>query len=265
MKLVSSLAWGIAIALSVAAGGCNGIVQVENGGAGCPAEIVDGQACSNDGAACKGGAAGKCEIEYACTSGTWQPKSSSCTTPCEDADYGESCLTVGETCGSYGECGGSEATCLADHTWDVTYYDDACCYEECNCDPFYCPEVPATEGQSCDPCSEASACGYVIETPCGTQEVTTACGQDYLWHETTPPASCNCAYYENEGACGGDPKCRFLAGGCEAPNLAQPGCFPAVDCSDQAPCPDGTVCTAVNANKCVADPCIECVAVSLCL
>jgi hypothetical protein len=264
----SLLLAALALAMSFASitAGCNGNVIVSGKGPGdpkCPATFPDGQACSAEGAQCAYDAA-ECELTFECVAGQWAVEPAECATPCLGGDPGSACVTVGESCDLGDECSHETWSCAADHTWSVAYSDggDPCCYGECGCEPFYCPETFPLEGESCNTCPD-NPCEYLMDTPCGPQQVTLTCGEDYLWH-AAPPA-CDCSAHLDPESCEADPACRFLSPGCDDPSLDKGGCFAKADCSADVGCPDGKACTTVNANICTIDPCVTCMAVSLCL
>lgn len=252
--------------LSALAAGCKGTVLVDGGNPTCPATFPDGQTCSDEGLTCTYEAAG-CDLVYACDGQSWGTPTSACDTPCMGGSPDSACVQVGETCGFGEGCYYEEWNCQADHTWDV-WYDDGgvdCCYGECECNPYYCPDVLPEEGAYCDPCWEGAYCEYRVFTACGDQAIALSCAPDYTWVTTLPATPCDCTAYPTVEECEADPACRFLMGGCEAPDLEAVGCFPKNDCAADMPCQAGATCTQVNANLCTIDPCIECAVVSLCL
>lgn len=257
----------LGISLASLAAGCKGTVLVNGEDPSCPASFPDGQACSASGLTCSYEAAG-CDLVYECDGDSWRIHDSACAGSCPGGSQGDACLEVGDFCGFGEGCSYEEWECLADHTWNVVYYDEGgdCCYGECECYP-YCPDVAPEEGAYCDPCWDGPFCTFGVTTACGEQSVSMECGADFTWHVVEPPPACDCSAHVFVEDCEADPACRYLTGGCEAPSLEQEkgGCFPKTDCSADVPCPEGTACTTVNANTCTFDPCIECTTVSLCL
>jgi hypothetical protein len=264
MSYPSRLLLALVVFLAGLAAGCNGDVVVSGNDAKCPAAFPDGQACSAEGARCAYEAA-KCELTFECAAGQWAVQPSECESPCLGGAPGSACVKVGETCGFGEGCDHEDWSCSADHTWAVAYSDggDDCCHGECGCDPHYCPESLPLEGESCITCPD-NPCEYEVDTACGAQKATASCGEDYAWH-VTAPAGCDCGVHSTPEACEGETSCRFLSPGCDAPSLDKGGCFPKADCSDEMPCSEGKFCTPVNANICTFDPCVTCMAVSLCL
>lgn len=116
----------------------------------------------------------------------WQNASATCSppgVPCEAAEHGDPCDLVGDSCGEGFECGWVDKYCQPDHTWAVDEYHDDCCYDDCFCEPYYCPtELPAA-GASCDPCFDASYCEYFVDSPCGPLLMVAGCDTyDFTWH-----------------------------------------------------------------------------------
>jgi hypothetical protein len=243
--------------------GCKGNVI---GGAGgttqnppeCPAQPSIGEPCSADDGPCNYEVA-SCVAGVVCNGGVWEAEPSDCATECGNSSGGGVCLTVGESCYLGGECGGQGWDCMEDHYWSITYYDELCCNNPVN----ECPVALPVDGDYCDICSDVQKCEYTVETPCGPQPASVVCGpDDGMWHVALQPAPCDCGVYDTFEACSADPGCRYLSGGCD---LDVGGCFPALDCGADGPCPAGTTCTSGTANDCGLDPCVECVAVSVCL
>lgn len=257
------------------AAGCKGTVVTPGSGSGkdepsrpailipCPETTPDYGPCEGEGQVCGLQVSG-CEIRFTCVGGEWSSPESSCTEECGAGTYGSPCLELDDSCTLGSECGGSYWYCTAEHTWSESIYDDPCCYEECQCDPYYCPPSPPAEGDYCDPCYDSYDCGYELFTTCGPKLISASCGDDYAWHVQVPPP-CTCGDHPTVEECQADPECRYLSGGCDEPTLSAGGCFPAADCSVDNPCSDGAVCTTVNANDCGLDACVECIAANLCL
>jgi hypothetical protein len=253
------------VSLFPLAAGCQNNVTVAGHDPRCPADFPDGRGCTDDGLTCTYQALG-CDIVYECTGDQWSSPSSDCTTPCAGGNPDSACLIAGEICSFGDQCYYEEWNCTDTHTWDVFYGDsgDECCYGECGCDPSYCAPSPPEPGSSCDPCFDSVFCSWELITPCGMQVVDAECTGDFTW-QVSDVAPCDCSFHQTVEECEADTTCRYLTGGCEAPSLDQPGCFPKTDCSADVLCPDGKTCTAVNANVCSIDPCIECSAATLCL
>jgi hypothetical protein len=125
-----------------------------------------------------GYAGGGCE-EYA----VWIPTSASCpnAVDCEVASDGDICALPGDYCGLGDECSYTDKWCGDDHRWTVSYWEDDCCFDECYCDPYYCPSTPPATGDYCDPCYDAEGCFYETASPCGPLTTHASCGPDYSW------------------------------------------------------------------------------------
>lgn len=251
--------------LLLSAAGCRGTTSGEGGGGStgsdplCPIDLSLGELCSPEGEQCVYDGGG-CTINALCADGTWVVDSSTCVTECGTGESGGYCAVVGDACISGYDCGARQWECKSDHTWWVKNVAGPCCGS-----PVHeCPAQMPIDGSPCDPCSDLAPCAYSVFTACGEQEAQLQCAQGGVWEVLVAP-SCDCAAHATIDACSADPGCRYLSGGCDAPTLDAGACFPLLDCSGDIPCPDGTLCTAVNANDCGIDPCVQCVSVSVCL
>ncbi|MFT3767026.1 MAG: hypothetical protein QM820_16130 [Minicystis sp.] len=258
-------AWMAALVLVgagfITAAGCNGSVAIT---AGCPVSKPElGSACDATSASCTY-QDGTCTVSFSCTADhVWFASNPTCEpipVPCEDAHDGDFCLVPGESCGDLGECGGQTTDCGDDHRWMTTYYDDFCCGA-----PFGCPEQLPVAGQVCDPCTDASGCGFPAD--CGT--VYADCGDDGFWHTyldgDCPMITDPCKMHFAEDECGADPTCRWLVPGCSQPALPQAGCFAIDECTPGG-CGPFATCEQVEIDPCYKKGCDACsTGTSVCL
>jgi hypothetical protein len=122
------------------------------------------------------GSGGDCEILL-----QWQHGDATCTQPpvaCSEAQDGDPCAFVGESCGEGYDCGWTDKYCQEDHTWSVSEY-----FDDCSCEPYYCPPTLPESGQLCDPCYDSSYCEYVVDSPCGPLIHFAGCDElDWTWY-----------------------------------------------------------------------------------
>jgi hypothetical protein len=180
----------------------------------CPSTVVEGGSCSTDGQACTLPTDDGCQQSWYCgvvpgqppgrpgaegPASIWQYTGTVCPTqpvPCLEAHDGDACPVVGETCSYSDECSGMEAVCTGNGTWQLSYWDDECCYDECcydECCGYYgaeCPSAIPTQGEWCDPCEYSEPCSFEVETECGPQAVDAWCSYDDFSWFVSDPAPC---------------------------------------------------------------------------
>ncbi len=234
------------------AAACGSEVDVQSDGSsdGCPsAAPAPGDACGAPRSCGYGDT--YCGATFECVAGAWQSTSPPCNPPppdlCTDVPPTGPCFTPGMTCTYDDVCEPDVVTCVGGQ-WVMSI--GGCV----NPPPpeLECPLAPPLSG---DPCFVFGTCSYLVETPCGPQELLAECdGLAFSLVEPTcpdPPPPGPCPGYLTPESCWADLACRWLTPGCGDPPLPAAGCFTAEDCAPGG-CPDGTSCQLASAD------CVSC-------
>ncbi len=260
----------VATAGAIAAGGC---FTNDATFADCPAaQPATGDGCTDDGATCNYGSDG-CgnEVTFGCDGSTWSPELTAVACnppppvecPMDLPINNDPCPEVGLTCDYPDGIGSSLSARCSDTGWEV---DEPIGNPP---PPTQCPIDVPFAGMGCGEQSLPAICGYLVETPCGTEPVVFDCQVAQLsqlleWVITTAP-TCDtrpeqCQSYGDSAFCEADPGCSWRVPGCAESSgvpAVTAGCYPTADCAT-IQCGAWGTCTEVDVDPCWNSSCDAC-------